>query len=499
MVPQATDPLGEEVVALAMRADIMYGRNGMSVPQLKEFIRQHLESLSSAQKKALADRVPHGSGYSNPDKKVEKDKELPKERCDLDRRDLDRPRDPRTDHETFPRARMRDGSRDTFTNYPTAYSHAARLVVPPSADHSPTSSHPSSGCLPQPTFFAARCADFARGATAPSSTWPEVKYGIGPYPCWSCGTDQHSLPACPHRHKYAKCGVCGSMAHLSRDCAQRFHPDPRWASASTRPPPTSRPVATFPNNIPLPVSSPPPSRPDPTPPQSPPASPLIPPHRSPPPLSATSPSSTTPPPLKASLQAVQAWPNLWGSLASAFPSDSLACAQPVNGPPGTQQLHYQVLVNGHPALALMDPGASHSFVHPRWVARHHQTPQRLAVPYSLGTFVGAEHTVTTTLTAQLTIAGVSRPWDFLVLDRMPAEVVLGLDLMLYWPLFLNPVDKCLYVPPQTASQGPNWFTPVPTSSSTSRPTLRAMFSSLNTPPPPLTVRFRLAFGSPSTA
>ena len=58
LVPQATDPLGEEVVALAMRADIMYGKSGMSVPQLKEFIRQHLESLSAAQRKTLAERIP---------------------------------------------------------------------------------------------------------------------------------------------------------------------------------------------------------------------------------------------------------------------------------------------------------------------------------------------------------------------------------------------------------------------------------------------------------
>ena len=28
----------------------------------------------------------------------------------------------------------------------------------------------------------------------------------------------------------------------------------------------------------------------------------------------------------------------------------------------------------------------------------------------------------------------------------PAPIVLGLDLVLEWPLFLNPRDKCLYVP-----------------------------------------------------
>ena len=107
---------------------------------------------------------------------------------------------------------------------------------------------------------------------------------------------------------------------------------------------------------------------------------------------------------------------------------------------------------------------------------------QLAVPYSLGTFVGAEHKVNTTLTASLSIAGVSRPWDFLVIDRMPAEVVLGLDLMLYWPIFINPVDRCLYVPPQHISHPPNWFTPAKNTPTTPTPTLRALFSSLTINP-----------------
>ena len=333
--------------------------------------------------------------------------------------------------------------------------------------------------LSHPTFFAAGCADFQRGPNPPTSTWPEVKYGIGPYPCWGCGTDQHSLPACPRRHKNAKCGVCGSMAHLSRDCAQRFYPDPRWASLPPRPPPQPRPVATFPNNIPLsnPSTLPPQTTPNATQPFPP-----ITPTPIPPPQ-PTTPSNPTPntPPIKASLQAAQAWPNLWGSLATTFPPTSLSCAQPVPGPPGTQQLHYNVLFNGFPALALMDPGASHSFVHPKWMARYNQSTTQLAVPYSLGTFVGAEHKVNTTLTASLSIVGVSRPWDFLVIDRMPAEVVLGLDLMLYWPMFINPVDRCLYVPPQHISHPPNWFTPAK-NTPPATPTLRALFSSLTINP-----------------
>ena len=35
---------------------------------------------------------------------------------------------------------------------------------------------------------------------------------------------------------------------------------------------------------------------------------------------------------------------------------------------------------------------------------------------------------------------------FFVSQNAPAPVVIGLDLVIKWPLFLNPVDKCLYFP-----------------------------------------------------
>ena len=129
LVPQATDPLGEEVVALAMRADIMYGKSGMSVSQLKEFIRYYLESLLATQRKTLAERIPFGVGYGNPDKKIEKEKELPKER-----RDIDCPRDTRQETDTFPKSRLREMS-ENVSSHPTAYSHAAKIIPPITSNH----------------------------------------------------------------------------------------------------------------------------------------------------------------------------------------------------------------------------------------------------------------------------------------------------------------------------------------------------------------------------
>ena len=50
---------------------------------------------------------------------------------------------------------------------------------------------------------------------------------------------------------------------------------------------------------------------------------------------------------------------------------------------------------------------------------------------------------------------MSRTWTFYVSPAAPAPVVLGLDLVLEWPLFLNPQDCCLYVPLSSHTAGDN--------------------------------------------
>ena len=72
---------------------------------------------------------------------------------------------------------------------------------------------------------------------------PPRRYGRGPNPCWVCGSDHHIWSACDKR-KRGRCACCGSEAHMTRDCAQRFFPDPQAPrpyyyqnSAPSRPPP----------------------------------------------------------------------------------------------------------------------------------------------------------------------------------------------------------------------------------------------------------------------
>ena len=53
------------------------------------------------------------------------------------------------------------------------------------------------------------------------------KIGVGPTPCFVCGSDKHPWIECPKRKRKGKCGCCGAESHLTKMCAQRYHPQMR--------------------------------------------------------------------------------------------------------------------------------------------------------------------------------------------------------------------------------------------------------------------------------
>ena len=48
------------------------------------------------------------------------------------------------------------------------------------------------------------------------------KIGKGPRPYWVCSSDVHSMYTCPHQKRGSACKVCGSEAHLTKNCQQRY-------------------------------------------------------------------------------------------------------------------------------------------------------------------------------------------------------------------------------------------------------------------------------------
>ena len=56
------------------------------------------------------------------------------------------------------------------------------------------------------------------------------------------------------------------------------------------------------------------------------------------------------------------WPNVWGELSSKYPIGSLFQLSPLAHPPQASLLYYQIEANKTPIVAMLDTGASHTFI-----------------------------------------------------------------------------------------------------------------------------------------
>ena len=93
---------------------------------------------------------------------------------------------------------------------------------------------------------------------------------------------------------------------------------------------------------------------------------------------------------------------------------------------------------------MLDTGASHSFITRMLVTKLKLTTTRLDASLTATDFGGARATISEMVTTVISLANASRKWSFYVCAQAPAPVVLGLDVVLRWPLFLNPTNICLH-------------------------------------------------------
>ena len=73
-------------------------------------------------------------------------------------------------------------------------------------------------------------------ATTPNA-YGHSRRGQGPNPCFVCGAAGHSWIHCPRKVPGRGCAVCGSLAHRTNLCTQRYHPETqaRWCLTPTAP------------------------------------------------------------------------------------------------------------------------------------------------------------------------------------------------------------------------------------------------------------------------
>ena len=434
----ATEPLGREVVSFAHKANHLYGKEGMPYVRLRKFIQSHLQQLTPSQRKFLADNPPQAMGYG---KSTEKEKKSPS--------------------------------------------------VP---------FRPNIANRNRPPYYAqANVVEVEKPLAKPSP--PQRRVGKGANPCWVCGSDKDMWYVCEKKKK-GTCACCGSMAHITRDCAQRYFPsasafsgkaqnvgkqiaaEPRRSSNKLR---TSnakktkallsdsessdnasqrgkKTIRATKNKTSVPPTSPPSSSED----------------------EAASSSDVsarqrrfhrratcavqsvsdsisecieaaaslnkdssivlaTSAPQVAS-KAVLDWPNVWGELSTQHPVGSMLQLAPISAPPRSSLLYYHVEVNKMPAVAMFDTGASQSFITYDLVDQLQAPLVPLKQSLTTVDFGGQKSEIAHTVQLSLRLTSIAREWTFFVSKAAPAPIVLGLDLVLEWPLFLNPHDKCLYVP-----------------------------------------------------
>ena len=436
----ATEPLGKEVVSFAQKANHLYGKDGMPYVRLRQFIQSHLQQLTPSQRKFLADNPPQAMGYG---KSSQKEKKIPSAPF---------------------RPNVANRNRPPY--------HAQANVV-----------------------------EVEKPLAKPSP--PQRRIGKGANPCWVCGSDKHMWYVCEKKKK-GTCACCGSMAHITRDCAQRYFPsasaftgkaqnvarqpapEPRRSANKLRNTKSKKEKALLTDSESSDNAASRGKRSTRAPKKKASAPPTSSPSSSEDEAASSSSSDTSArqrrshrratcavqsasdsvymcvekaatldqsssivasasAPAVAS-KAVLDWPNVWGELSSQHPIGTMLQLAPISAPPRSSLLYYHVEVNKLPAVAMFDTGASQSFITYDLVDQLQASLIPLKESLTTVDFGGQKSTIAHSVQLSLRLTSIAREWTFYVSKTAPAPIVLGLDLVLEWPLFLNPHDKCLYVP-----------------------------------------------------
>ena len=104
--------------------------------------------------------------------------------------------------------------------------------------------------------------------------------------------------------------------------------------------------------------------------------------------------------------------------------------RPLTEPSATGRLEYKIVVEGIPAVALMDHGASYTFICKEWCRKNGLVTVEFSEPMLLTEFSG--HVVSTSSSlrsARVSFAQVTGRWSFVVIEGIPALVVIGLNMI----------------------------------------------------------------------
>ena len=428
MIQMAARPFGSVFVSQMVTADAQYGARGMTYPQLRKIIANHVAANPHLGRSGKGDKGTYNPSYQA---------------------------------RGFPPHGSREGGR---TFQPKEIRGNAALEGPPKLAEGtrPVTAFPSRSPGP---------VGGGQGFKPPARPPPPhpSKIGMGATPCYICGSDQHVWLRCPKK-KAGKCGCCGADSHLTRHCGQRFHPAPdmRFNFQQLCEAAMEDSAVLLEN---APFEEDPQNEEDGT------EDPLVAGEEA----EQVVACSFQLQPINPAKEASQA-PRGGSSFPPLTPIAQMACAKLRNAPeagrlradvsaalsdfmqrlssrthppirpmepPGTAgQLYYEIRINGEPVKMLLDCGASHSFMRKDWAERRELVYSALSPPRAAGTFNGQKEMIEAVAHVEsMMIGNHRRRWNFYVVRHAPAPIVLGMDAVKALPLFYNPIDDSLFVVP----------------------------------------------------
>ena len=264
--------------------------------------------------------------------------------------------------------------------------------------------------------------------SAESVTRPVRRVGEGPTPCWVCGRDGHRYGDCPKKKKNVVCGVCGSQAHPPHTCPQRYFPEFRTGNfGAWRNQPRNATYVRSSGNRKAASTT----------------------RGENPRLEGDSMRA-----MSGSTERTSEESGAQALLIRALPSETLLglaqrisskCESLPTQDPTHRKLKYYVKIGDHDAVALLDTGATHSFLHLQ-TAKKWKLALRERPPMSVGFFNKESMLIRHEVTTWVTMGSQRRRWTFLVLGVAADLVVLGLDIIRAWHLVVDPRSLALYIP-----------------------------------------------------
>ena len=206
LIQLATRPFPPEFAGQVQTADALHGRRGMTYPQLRTMISNYMKTLTKRTRPSDTADPPEtpssDQGHDRPDRRYRHRPKLHAQPAPL---------------------QSSNPARPTPAAPPAAAPHGTRPPRMPQATAPPYAQPPYQQPMPAPQ--------------APNTYGP-IRRGKGTNPCFVCGAADHAWIFCTKKMAGRGCAVCGSLAHRTSTCAQRFHPElqAQWYPAASHAP-----------------------------------------------------------------------------------------------------------------------------------------------------------------------------------------------------------------------------------------------------------------------